>query len=132
MAYAGSKQPKVVRSVFAAELHNQVDSASTLLYWAGFMDEIIHGPQEPSRLAQKITRGGFGIPSVMICDIKGVYDAITAVDTKPPAEKHLTRHVKQNRHQLDERAITYAAWCDTRDMIADGLMKGEMDEKTDQ
>ena len=48
---------------------------------------------------------------------------------KPPTEKSMLTHVQYLRELLDTKVLASLSWCDTRDMLADGLTKGKVDRK---
>ena len=60
-------------------------------------------------------------------DAMSVYSATTAVNIKIPSEKSLLGHLQYLREKLDKRIFQALLWVDTRDMYADGMIKGSVD-----
>ncbi len=58
-------------------------------------------------------------------DAMSVFAATTANHVKMPAEKFLLSHIQFLRELCDKYIVTCLTWCDTRDMLADGLTKGK-------
>ena len=63
----------------------------------------------------------------VVIDATSVYSATAASHIKIPAEKSLLSHLQYVRELLDRGILSYLAWCDTRDMLADALTKGSPD-----
>ena len=57
----------------------------------------------------------------------GVYKAAAADHIKLPTEKGTLFHLQFLRECIDSGIVTYWNWCDTRDMLADGMTKGSCD-----
>ena len=71
--------------------------------------------------------GGWAVKIVLAIDAYSVYAAVTAQMVKTPAEESLISHVQFLRELLDKGILDYISWLDTRDMIDDGLTKGQVD-----
>ncbi len=61
----------------------------------------------------------------LVTDAMSVFAATTANHVKMPAEKSLLSHIQFLRELCDKYIVTCLTWCDTRDMVADGLTKGK-------
>ena len=48
---------------------------------------------------------------------------------KTPTEESLISHVQFLRELLDKGILEYISWLDTRDMVSDGLTKGQVDRE---
>jgi hypothetical protein len=62
-----------------------------------------------------------------VIDAKSVFDIAANARQAKPTEEHLTVHVLKLREFLHRRILERLWWCDTRDMIADGLTKGAVE-----
>ena len=60
-------------------------------------------------------------------DARAVRDAVAASDICDPAGSSLKVHLISVRDRLVQGIIRRLYWLDTRDMVADGLTKGEVD-----
>ena len=52
---------------------------------------------------------------------------MTANLVKPPEEKTMLLHLLKVREWLDHGVVRRVWWCDTDDMLADGMTKGAVD-----
>ena len=127
MDFATKALRLVTRSTFSAELLGGCESFDLGLMILYILNEMQVGV--PSKLDMRILResGGFAIPAVLCLDALSVFAAVTAADSKPPAEKGLLAHVQYLRELLDLHVLHVRMWLDTGDMIADGLTKGSVD-----
>ena len=65
---------------------------------------------------------------IEVCtDCMSLVAALSAARVKPPAEKPLLLQVQWLREQLDRLVLSTLTWCDTRDMLADGMTKGAVE-----
>ena len=119
-----TKAAKGTRSTFAVETTGMLDCSSMAILIAGFMGEVVCGSCKPDRLLHLTTHGGHRLPLVLVCDARSVFDALTAVEVRVPADPHLLYHLMKLREWVDAGIIKQLAWTDTRDMICDGLTKG--------
>ena len=62
-------------------------------------------------------------------DARAVYDGVTAVQPRTPAEKPLFLHALAVREHLESGHLNRLWWFDTRAMLADGLTKGSVDRE---
>ena len=72
----------------------------------------------------RIEAGALYPPLDVAVDAMSVYEAIVAADCCEPAEASLKVHLLSVRERLMQGIIQKLHWCDTRDMLADGLTKG--------
>ena len=121
-------QKHVVRSTWAAELFDQVDAADVSLLLLGFYQEIETGVKaSASDLINLRTLGGYHLNWTQFTDCKSIVSAITSENVKTPSEKNTIHHAQWIRELLDNHILTEYHWCDTRDMVADGMNKGSID-----
>jgi hypothetical protein len=64
--------------------------------------------------------------SQLMIDAKSVYMSAKSTTFKPPTEHSLSGHVLWLREMNEKSLIKNIYWVDTRDMIADGLTKGNI------
>ena len=125
--YYCRKHSRVCRSTYTAELHNLIDICNQALLVRSLLVELEIGPQAPSKLAEIMDTGQHYIPIEGVVDARAVYDSITADVVKTPDDKHMLLHALKLREWLDRGAIRACWWCDTLDMISDGMTKGRVD-----
>ena len=58
-----------------------------------------------------------------------VYAAVTALQIKIPADSSVLCYLQYLRELLEHRVLHAIVWCDTRDMVADGMTKGAVERK---
>ena len=75
-------------------------------------------------------KGNIPLKVTLAIDAESVYESLTSLELKTPAEKTLLGHVMWIREKLHKGIISEVQWCDTRDMTADGHTKGSVDRKT--
>ena len=81
---------------------------------------------EPLRRLRK--EGGYSTSLIIYTDYKSIFSAVSAEHIKTPSEKGTLYHAQWIRFLVDKRIIVLA-WCDTRDMLSDGLTKGVVDRQ---
>lgn len=118
------KQSLVCRSTFGAELLALADGSSFGLFLQGLLEELQEGPCSAQRLLEQQRNGQQKVSLDVVVDARAVYAAVTAVEIKPPSEKHLWYQVRALRDLLEAKTIRYLAWADTVDMLCDCLTKG--------
>ena len=127
--YYCRKHSRVCRSTFTAELHNLIDICNQALLVRSMLVELEVGPKPPGQLAEIVDTGLHMISVEGIVDARAVYDAVTADVVKTPDDKHMLLHALKLREWLDRGAVRALWWCDTLDMIADGMTKGSIDRE---
>ena len=75
-------------------------------------------------LARKEETGGLSMPLDAVIDAKSVFDSLKASETRAPNESSLFMILLQVKELLRSFALSRLFWCDTRDMVSDGLNKG--------
>ena len=63
------------------------------------------------------------ISNHLVIDAMSLLAAVTADQVRMPAENSLLGHLRWLRELLDRNQLRAFTWCDTRDMLSDGLTK---------
>ena len=71
--------------------------------------------------------GGYASPIGLYTDALSVYAAVTATFIKTPADNSCLLQLLALREHINVGTLSVLCWCDTRDMIADGLTKDSID-----
>ena len=122
------RQRRVVRSTFGAELIGLVDFVERLLLLQLILHQVYCGThQTPEEMIDLLEHGGLHHQLDIAVDARAVYDAVAATDACDPQECPLTLHLISVRNLLAQGIIRRLHWVDTRDMLADGVNKGEVD-----
>eukprot|EP00971_Amphidinium_carterae_P240194 4768863-Amphidinium_carterae.1 len=121
-----SKQRRVVRSTYAAELHAAIDNLERGYMAQFLLSELtsLSGSQSARQLLSRWQAGSLKPNLRLLIDAKSVYDTLTAVDFRTPAEESLSVPVRAVRDDIHVGKIAALAWLDTRSMLADALTKG--------
>ena len=125
--HSANKQRRVVRATFTAELQNGCDTVDRGFLLLQALHEMTTGDTSANCARNLRDSGGYNVPMILYLDAMSVYAAITATFVKTPAECGMLCHLLFIRELLDLGVLKALAWCDTRDMIADGLTKGSID-----
>ena len=105
-----------------------IDICNQALIVRSMLVELEIGPMNPGKLAECMDTGGQNyIPVEGVVDARAVFDSITADVVKTPDDKHMLLHALKIREWLDRGALRAVWWCDTLDMISDGMTKGSVD-----
>ncbi len=92
-----------------------------------FYTEVLHGVRSAEELARLKDSGHMPMGFAVCLDAKSVFDALKADEPQVPAEVNLLNHLQMIKEWLNRRLLTRLWWTDTRDMVADGLTKGEVE-----
>ena len=125
--YVSRKQSHVCRATFAAELFALLDAIGAGLKIAAVLEEMSRGAKSAAALADVQDSGKYAMELHGVIDAKSVYDVVAQERQPKPTEEHLTVHVLKLKEFLNRGILRKLWWCDTRDMIADGLTKGVVD-----
>ena len=122
--YYSRRQRRVVRSTFGAETNGAADAVEIGRMIAYTMAEIT----TPNCTAAILTRldetGQLPLRMQLIVDCRSLYDALKMDETQVPREASLIMLLLQLKESLRTGSLESIVWCDTRDMVADGLNKG--------
>ena len=122
------RQRRVVRSTFSAELNGVIDSVEAALLVQMALHQIYRGTAATAKeLAGQLETGQLYPPVDAVTDARSVFDAVQASDPTDPQECSLKLHLLSLRDRLTTGTLRKFWWCDTRDMLADGLTKGGVD-----
>ena len=80
-----------------------------------------------AELSRQLETGSLYPPIDAATDARSVFDAVMASDPADPQECSLKLHLLSLRDRLASGTVRRFFWCDTRDMLADGLTKGGVD-----
>ncbi len=119
-----SKQRRVTRSTFSAELNSLVDAIEFAKQLAMLMAEIISPQASAVALIRLEERGELPLKIVGVIDAQSVFDALRAAELKTPSEGSLMLLLCGLKEMLRSGLLRRLFWCDTSDMLADGLGKG--------
>ena len=118
------KQRRVTRSTFSAELNALSDAVDFGKLLALTLTEVLRPIPQAATLVAMEQAGNFAISLEAVVDAKSVYDALTAVEIKPPTETSLVMMLCGIKEMLLCHSLDKLWWCDTHDMLSDGLNKG--------
>ena len=115
----------VTRSTFSSETLAAVGTADALIPLVISTIEIIRGPFSPAELRAFREGCSTEFKVILVIDAMNLFQAWTGTSLKLPSEKSLFPHIAWLRDVV-KCAPTHCAWCDTRDMLADGMTKGSI------
>ena len=123
---ASSQSLKLVtRSTFSSETLAAVGTADALVPLVISLIEITHGPFSPSKLRAFREGCSTEFKIILVIDAMNLFQAWTGTSLKLPTEKSLFPHIAWLRDVV-KCTPTHCSWCDTRDMLADGMTKGSV------
>ena len=94
------------------------------------LHQVYCGTDEPAEeLLIRLEQGSLYPPIDAVLDARSVTDAVAASDCTTPQEASLKLHLLAIRDRLARGLLRSVSWCDTRDMLGDGLTKGGIDRK---
>ena len=115
-----------MRSQFGGELNALLDAAENVLLLQLAFHEILHGSTESQEvLMDRLEAGNLDPPIDMVTDCASVFEAIKAAEVGNPSEASLKLHLLSIRNRMERGVLRSLYWTDTRNMLADGLTKGE-------
>jgi len=118
------RQRRVVRSTFGAETNSLADGIEVGRMVAFTLAEFLVPDCTAQSLVGMDESGTLPICLQAITDCKSLFDSLKAEDVQVPSEQSLIMLLLQLKEGLRTGTIHSIVWCDTRDMIADGLNKG--------
>ena len=118
------KQRRVCRSTYSAELNAASDAYEFAKLVAMTLAEVIAPCPSAKLLTTMEESGTLPVCVHLIIDALSVYDSLASEEIHLPTESSLVMML----HQLKEALLTHTLrclhWCDTKDMVSDGLNKG--------
>ena len=114
----------VARSAFAAELRNVLEAIQESLNVATWFHEIYRGPLTAEECTHVRDKALHFLPVKVCMDNYGLFAAVTKDEPTAGSDASMIYHVKAVRYLCDKGSIDTMAWIDNRDMLADGLTKG--------
>jgi hypothetical protein len=118
------KQRRVTRSTFSAELNSASDAYEIAKLIAMTVAECVHPYPNIQALVALEETGSFPVPIHLVVDARSVFDALKATEIKAPSEISLIMFLCQLKEALLCHSLSSLWWCDTHDMVSDGLNKG--------
>ena len=116
----------VVRSTFGAELLAATSAVDNSYSIAITFHELGCGPLTADQAMRIREGGGCTVKMHLLIDAMSVFQAVKQENFKAPTEKSLLSHIAWLKEMLGLGHLSAVSWCDTRDMIADGLTKGKV------
>ena len=127
--FVSCNQRRVVRATFIAELLGGVDTIGKGLLITQAFHEANTGHSSAANNRHLHENGVYSVPMILYIDALSVYAATTAVSIKTLADQSVLCHLQYLRELLDHDVLRALIWSDNRDMIADGLTKGALNEQ---
>jgi hypothetical protein len=122
--WCARRQKRVVRSTFSAELNSMSDAVERSKLICLALTEIQFPQYGPIELKQAIDEGNLPYQIHVYTDCRSIHDALFPDDLKVPSESGLIVLLLIIKALLETKVIERLYWCDTHDMLADGLNKG--------
>lgn len=119
------RQRRVVRSTFIAELNWLVDSVELTLFFLQITIQLIYCCTTPSfeEIIDLLENEGACVKLNVAVDARAACDAISAIDACEPQGISFKLHFISVGDRLILGTIRRIHWVDTRDMLANGLVK---------
>eukprot|EP00971_Amphidinium_carterae_P247695 4918426-Amphidinium_carterae.2 len=136
--FMSTRQRRVVRSTFSAELNGLLDATERGYGIQMTLSELLMKKEDArartaapqARTLQALWESGSLFPHLWACvDAKSVFDALEAPDFHIPSDDSLCLHLLALRNDMAVRKLRVLLWIDTRSMLADALTKGKVDKK---
>ena len=127
LEFVTKKQSKVCRSTFAAELHGCLDILGTANVINSALTEILSGAKSADELSKMQDEGTHSLDLDTVIDAKSVWQSATSEELR--CNDHLALLHLCKLRELISSNVRHFIWCDTRDMLADGLTKGVIDRQ---
>ena len=127
LEYVSKQQRRVTRSTFTSELQGGCDTVDKGFLIVQTLHELQAGSCTAAQAMHLREQGGYAVPWALYLDALSVYAAITATFIKTPADNGVLIHCLYLRELLNKNILHALIWQDTRDMLADGLTKGQVD-----
>lgn len=115
----------VTRSTFSSEALAAVGSVDTMIPLAISLQEILEGPLKAEEIRQIRECSNFVFKTSLVIDARNLFDMWISSTMRLPAEKSLFPHLMWLR-DVTKCLPSHLVWCDTRDMVSDGLTKGNL------
>ena len=116
------KQSRVCRSTYMAELLSAVDLSGLAVTINSGITEVLQGCQSAAELIRRQEQMNNALQLTLVIDAMAVFQGATSEEARCTDSAALL-HMLSLR-QLLGREVSNLAWCDTRDMLCDGLNKG--------
>ena len=127
LEYASRKQSHVCRATFSAELFSLLDGIGAALKVSLCLEEMLVGTATAAVLAERQETGKLRLRLHAVVDAKSVFDSVANVSSIKVSDEHLLIHILKVREFITRGIVFQLWWCDTRDMVSDGLTKGSVE-----
>ena len=118
------KQRRVTGSTFSAELNAASEACEFGKLMALTIAELSKQYSASADLLKLKETGAFPVAVEMVIDARSVYDALIATEIKAPTEISLIMFLCQLKEAMLTHSLSRLWWCDTHDMISNGLNQG--------
>ena len=118
------KQRRVTRSTYGAELLALSDGIEFAKLMAIAFDELVVPNATLTELIEREEKGLWKIQVEAVTDARSVRESVMNADYKVPKEDSLILTLLQLREAVVAGRVSKLWWCETSDMISDGLTKG--------
>jgi hypothetical protein len=91
------------------------------------LEEMLVGTATAAVLAERQETGKLRLRLHAVVDAKSVFDSVANVSSIKVSDEHLLIHILKVREFITRGIVFQLWWCDTRDMVSDGLTKGSVE-----
>ncbi len=122
--WSSRQQKRVVRSTFSAELNSLCDGLAHAKLISLALTEVYRPRMSLTALAKCLDEGDLFmlLHAVTVC--RSIHDSLSTEDVQVPLEASLHPLLLILQHSMKQGLLSRLYWCDTEDMLADGLNKG--------
>jgi hypothetical protein len=122
--WGSKKQKRVTRSTYSAELNSLIDCFELSKIICTAATESLQPALRPRDVIRLEERGALALPIECTIDAKSVFDSLAQAEITPPTESALVFVLQVIKEALKSWTLRTLWWCDTHDMLSDGLNKG--------
>ena len=122
--WGSKKQKRVTRSTYSAELNSLIDCFELSKIICTAATEALQPALRPRDVIRLEAKGALALPIECTIDAKSVFDSLAQAEITPPTESALVYVLQVIKEALKSWTLRTLWWCDTHDMLSDGLNKG--------
>jgi hypothetical protein len=117
------------KRVCTSTMHAEAVSAMTAQEHAGFVQTYVYELEHPGATAVEMIKldGPALTPIIGITDCEDLHCALISAAMPNLSNKALSLYISALRELRQQKRVLEYMWCDTRDMVANGLTKIELD-----
>jgi hypothetical protein len=123
------KQRRIVRSTFSAELNAAADAYETARLICFSLSALYCSGITAKELQRREASGKLPFQITLVVDCQSIFDALSKEQVQLPSEATLILLLLSLKEAMRSFHLRCLAWCDTRDMLADGLGKGSVSRR---